>query len=42
MTPGEEVKTGPFTIRFHRVAHSIPDGCAVAIDLPAGTLLHTG
>src|SRR5436190_952927 len=24
------------------VAHSIPDGCAVAIDLPAGTLLHSG
>jgi ribonuclease J len=42
VTPGEEVRTGPFTMRFHRVAHSIPDGCAVAIDLPAGTLLHTG
>jgi ribonuclease J len=42
ITPGTEVQTGPFTMRFHRVAHSIPDGCAVAIDLPAGTLLHTG
>jgi ribonuclease J len=42
VTPGTEVRTGPFTMRFHRVAHSIPDGCAVAIDLPAGTLLHTG
>ena len=42
VTPGDEVRTGPFTMRFHRVAHSIPDGCAVAIDLPAGTLLHTG
>ncbi|HEX9234808.1 MAG TPA: ribonuclease J [Actinomycetota bacterium] len=42
VTPGTEVTTGPFTMRFHRVAHSIPDGCAVAIDLPAGTLLHTG
>jgi ribonuclease J len=42
ITPGTEVRTGPFTMRFHRVAHSIPDGCAVAIDLPAGTLLHTG
>ena len=29
-------------MRFHRVSHSIPDGCAVAIDLPAGTLLHSG
>ncbi|MFN2589294.1 MAG: ribonuclease J [Actinomycetota bacterium] len=42
VTPGQEVTTGPFTMRFHRVAHSIPDGCALAIDLPAGTLLHTG
>jgi ribonuclease J len=42
VTPGDEVRVGPFTMRFHRVAHSIPDGCAVAIDLPAGTLLHTG
>jgi len=42
VVPGEEVRTGPFTIRFHRVSHSIPDGCAVAIDLPAGTLLHSG
>jgi ribonuclease J len=42
VTPGEEVTTGPFTIRFHRVSHSIPDGCAVAVDLPAGILLHTG
>ena len=42
VTPGTEVTTGPFTMRFHRVSHSIPDGCAIAIDLPAGTLLHTG
>jgi len=42
VTPGEEVRTGPFTVRFHRVSHSIPDGCAVAIDLPAGVLLHSG
>jgi ribonuclease J len=42
VTPGTEVRTGPFTMRFHRVAHSIPDGCAIAIDLPAGILLHTG
>ncbi|MGH2557159.1 MAG: ribonuclease J [Actinomycetota bacterium] len=40
--PGNEVRTGPFTMRFHRVSHSIPDGCAVAIDLPAGILLHSG
>src|SRR5262245_19892431 len=40
--PGEEVRTGPFTMRFHRVAHSVPDGVAVAVDLPEGTLLHSG
>jgi ribonuclease J len=40
--PGHEIRTGPFTMRFHRVSHSIPDGCAVAIDLPAGILLHSG
>jgi ribonuclease J len=40
--PGQEFRTGPFTFRFHRVSHSIPDGCAVAIDLPQGTLLHSG
>ena len=42
VAPGQEVSTGPFTFRFHRVSHSIPDGCAVAIDLPAGILLHSG
>jgi ribonuclease J len=42
VTPGEEVRIGPFTVRFHRVSHSIPDGCAIAIDLPSGVLLHSG
>jgi ribonuclease J len=39
---GGPVTAGPFTMRFHRVSHSIPDGCAVAIDTPAGVLLHSG
>jgi ribonuclease J len=39
---GGETDIGPFHCRFHRVTHSIPDGVAVAIDLPWGTLLHTG
>jgi ribonuclease J len=42
VSPGAEVQIGPFTVRFHRVTHSIPDGCAVAVDLPDGILLHTG
>jgi ribonuclease J len=41
-TPGEGTSTGPFSMRFLRVTHSIPDGMAVAIDTPFGTLLHTG
>src|SRR6266542_2328127 len=42
VTPGTQVTTGPFTFRYRRVSHSIPDGCAVAIDLPQGVLLHSG
>jgi ribonuclease J len=40
--PGGSAEVGPFRMRFHRVTHSIPDGVAVAIDTPAGTILHTG
>jgi ribonuclease J len=40
--PGEGATTGPFTMRFLRVTHSIPDGMAVAVDTPFGTILHTG
>ncbi|HXY73168.1 MAG TPA: ribonuclease J [Actinomycetota bacterium] len=39
---GSEVAAGPFRMRFHAVTHSIPDGVALAVDLPAGVLLHTG
>ena len=42
VTPGEGATAGPFTMRFLRVTHSIPDGMAVAIDTPHGTILHTG
>jgi ribonuclease J len=42
IAPGGEAEVGPFRMRFHRVTHSIPDGVAVAVDTPAGTLLHTG
>jgi ribonuclease J len=39
---GEGATIGPFAMRFLRVTHSIPDGTAVAIDTPFGTILHTG
>jgi ribonuclease J len=42
VTPGEAAVTGPFSMRFVRVTHSIPDGMAVAIDTPFGAILHTG
>jgi ribonuclease J len=42
ISSGDSVRIGPFAARFHRVTHSIPDGVAVALDTPAGTLLHTG
>jgi ribonuclease J len=40
--PGESATVGPFSMRFYHVTHSIPDGMAIAIDTPHGTLLHTG
>jgi ribonuclease J len=42
VTPGQEVRVGPFTVRFLRVTHSIPDGVAIAVDTPFGTILHSG
>jgi ribonuclease J len=42
VVPGEAAAIGPFSMRFLRVTHSIPDGMAVAIDTPFGTVLHTG
>jgi ribonuclease J len=42
IVPGTEARIGAFTARFVAVSHSIPDGVAVAVDTPAGTLLHTG
>jgi len=40
--PGEAAVAGPFSMRFLRVTHSIPDGMAVVIDTPYGSILHTG
>ncbi|HZD16526.1 MAG TPA: ribonuclease J [Actinomycetota bacterium] len=42
VTPGEAAIVGPFSMRFLRVTHSIPDGMAVVIDTPFGSILHTG
>jgi ribonuclease J len=42
VTPGEGTTAGSFRMRFLRVTHSIPDGMAVVVDTPFGSILHTG
>ena len=39
---GDKVKLGAFTCEFIRVNHSIADSYAVAIDTPAGMIVHSG
>jgi ribonuclease J len=40
--PGQTVSIGPFAIEFLSVCHSIPDGVALAIRTPVGTVIHSG
>ncbi|MDD2539901.1 MAG: ribonuclease J [Desulfuromonadaceae bacterium] len=40
--PRDTVHIGPFQVEFLRVAHSIVDGCALAITSPEGVIIHTG
>jgi len=40
--PRDRVTSGPFTIEFIRVTHSMPDCVALAIHTPAGVVVHTG
>ncbi len=39
---GDQVELGPFKVEFIRVAHSIPDTMALAIETPAGLVVHSG
>jgi ribonuclease J len=39
---GDDHVAGPFHCEFISVNHSIPDALAVAVQTPAGTLVHTG
>ncbi len=38
----EPITVGPFAVEFFRAAHSIVDGCGLAIQTPAGLIVHTG
>jgi len=40
--PREKVQLGEFWVEFIRVAHSIVDGCALAIGCPEGVVIHSG
>lgn len=40
--PREIITLGSFEIEFIRVAHSVVDGCALAIKTPEGVVIHTG
>jgi ribonuclease J len=40
--PDDTLKLGPFTCRFFRVNHSIPDGVGIVIETPEGTIVHSG
>jgi ribonuclease J len=40
--PRDKVQAGVFEVEFLRVAHSIVDGCGLAIRSPQGVVVHTG
>ncbi len=40
--PRDVVELGCFLVEFLRVAHSVVDGCALAITTPEGVVIHTG
>ena len=42
VAPGGTVEAGPFRAEFIRVTHSTADACALGIETPGGTILHTG
>jgi len=39
---GQKLSLGPFEVEFIRVAHSIPEGLALALGTPLGVILHSG
>jgi ribonuclease J len=39
---GGPLEIGPFRAEYVRMAHSIPDAAAIALDTPGGRIVHTG
>src|SRR5271165_559790 len=42
VAPGGAIELAPFSLRFLRVAHSIPEAQALVITTPHGVVIHTG
>jgi ribonuclease J len=42
VSAGDRTTLGPFDLEFFAVSHSIPDGVALALRTPDGTIVHTG
>ncbi len=42
ITPDDRLELGCFKVNFFRVNHSIPDGVGLAIETPAGLVIHSG
>lgn len=40
--PRETIRLGCFSIQFLRAAHSVVDGCSLAVTTPEGVVIHTG
>jgi ribonuclease J len=39
---GQSINIGPFAVEFIQVCHSVADGVGLAINTPAGLIVHTG
>src|SRR5262249_45016264 len=42
LRPRDRVEVGPFVVQAIRVTHSIVDGIGLAVETPAGIVVHTG
>ena len=42
VSPGDTIRLGCFSVEFIKTSHSIAGACALSINTPIGTLIHTG